>query len=97
MDNTAALSVARIVIGTTAWLAPDHRLWSSMTRSPAQSSYTMRLFGAREVALGAVTLMAGPAAKPGIVKAGIAVDAADAAASLIAMRSGAWVRRWGCS
>src|SRR3954467_14509698 len=89
MDNTSALSVARILIGAAAWLAPEHRLWSGMLRSPAQSQYTMRLFGAREAALGAMTLMAAPSAKPALLKVGIAVDSADAAAGVMAMRSGA--------
>jgi hypothetical protein len=88
-DHAASLSVARIAVGAGAWLAPQHRLWSSVIDAPPQSSYTMRLFGAREIALGAMTLLAPPAVKASVLKIGIAVDAADAAASALAARSGA--------
>ncbi len=88
-DHAAALSLARILIGTGAWVAPEHRVWSSALGSPAQSPYTMRLFAAREVALGGMTLLAPPAVKPSLLKIGIAVDGADAAAGALAARSGA--------
>lgn len=88
MDNVNALSAARIVMGAAAWLAPEHRLWSTLLHTPAQSPYTMRLFGAREVALGAMTLLADRSARPTLLKVGIAVDSADAVASVLATRSG---------
>ncbi len=87
MDNTSSLAAARIVMGAAAWLAPENRLWSA-TMGSATPSYSMRLFGAREVALGAMTLMAGPSVRPTLLKVGVAVDSADAAASLLATRSG---------
>jgi signal transduction protein with GAF and PtsI domain len=45
------------------------------------------MFAAREVALGAATLMAAPEHKPSLVAIGVAVDGADTAASAIALRS----------
>ncbi len=89
VDHAASLSLARIVIGAAAWLAPEHRLLTTALGTPAQSPYTMRLFAAREVALGGMTLMAPPSVKPSLLKIGIAVDGADAAAGVLAARSGA--------
>jgi len=94
-DNATMLSAARIVIGAGAWIAPQHRVWSGVLDAPAQSPYTMRLFGAREIALGAVTLMAPPALRPTVLKVGIAVDGADAVASALAARSGGMRARSG--
>ena len=88
-DHAASLSLARIAIGTGAWVAPEHPIWSTALGAPAQSPYTMRLFAAREVALGGMTLMAPPAVKPSLLKIGIAVDGADAVAGALAARSGA--------
>jgi hypothetical protein len=45
-----------------------------------------RLFGSRDVALGAATLLAKGTARRNLVVAGIAVDAADAAASGIGFK-----------
>lgn len=87
MDNTSSLAVARIVMGAAAWLAPENRLWSA-TMGSSTPAYSMRLFGAREVALGAMTLMAGPSVRPTLLKVGVAVDSADAVASLLATRAG---------
>ena len=44
-----------------------------------QVPYVTRLFGSREIALGAATLLARGKAQRGLVLAGILVDAADAA------------------
>lgn len=88
-DQATSLAVARIVIGTTAWVAPERSLRASMLDGASQSTFLLRLFGVRDAALGAVTLMAAPSARPALVKVGMAVDGADAAAALLALRSGA--------
>lgn len=88
-DQTTSLSVARIVIGATAFLAPERSLRASMLDPAPQSTLLVRLFGIRDAALGAVTLMAAPSARPALLKVGMAVDGADAAAALAALRSGA--------
>ncbi len=88
MDNTSALSLARVAVGAAAWLAPESRLWSATLGTAPQSPYLVRLFGAREIALGAMTLMADPTTRPTLLKVGVAVDAGDAVASVLATRSG---------
>ena len=88
-DQATSLAVARIVIGAAAWVAPERSLRASMLDDAPQSPLLLRLFGVRDAALGAVTLMAPTSARPALVKVGMAVDGADAAAALLALRSGA--------
>jgi hypothetical protein len=87
MDNATSLSLARIVVGTAAWAAPELSLKAGMLDPSApQSPYMLRLFGARDAALGLITLLAKPDHKPALLKVGLAVDAADAAAAVRAMQ-----------
>lgn len=89
MDQATSISLARIVIGAAAWVAPQPALKAGlMNAEEPQSPYLLRLFGARDVALGAITLMAPPASKPALLKVGLAVDAGDAAAALLALKAG---------
>ena len=89
MDNLTGLSLGRIALGGLAWAAPTLGLKSLTFEGKPQASYLFRLFGARDVALGVLTLMAPPSQRLALVKAGIAVDAADAGAGLLALRGGA--------
>ena len=88
-DQATSLAIARIVVGTAAWIAPERSLRASMLDNAPQAPFLLRLFGVRDAALGAITLMAAPSARPALVKLGMAVDGADAAAALLALRSGA--------
>ena len=89
MDQTTTLSLARIVVGAAAWLAPQPSLKAALLDAKApQSPYLLRLFGARDVALGTITLLAPPAGKPALLKVGLAVDSADAGAALLALKAG---------
>ena len=88
-DQATSLAIARIVVGTVSWIAPEKSLRASMLDNAPQSPFLLRLFGIRDAALGAVTLMAAPSARPALIKLGMAVDGADAAAALLALRSGA--------
>ncbi len=89
MDNATSLSLARIVVGAAAWAAPEFSLKAGMLDATApQSPYLLRLFGARDVALGAATLFAAPEHKPAMLKLGLGVDSADAAAALHALSQG---------
>ena len=93
-DQATSLALARVVIGATAWVAPGTALKGALLDSRApQGPYVLRLFAAREIALGGITLLAPPSAKPALIKAGIAVDSADAVAGALAIKSGA-VRPW---
>ncbi len=87
MDNANALSISRIVAGAAAWGLPEASLRAGMLDPAApQSPYLLRLFGARDVALGTITMMAKPEHKPALLKVGLAVDAADGAAAVLALQ-----------
>jgi hypothetical protein len=93
-DHVASLSIARVAIGATAWLAPRTALKGFLLDSSApQAPYIMRLFAAREIALGGITLLAPPALKPALTKVGMAADSADAVAGALAAKAGE-VRPW---
>jgi len=87
MDQATTISLARIAIGAAAWANPELGLKSAMLdpESP-QSPYLLRLFGARDVALGAITLFAKPEHKPALLRVGLAVDGADGAAAVLALQ-----------
>jgi hypothetical protein len=88
MDQATSLSLARIVVGAAAWVAPRTSLKLALLDADApQSPYLLRVFGARDVALGALTLVSPAAARPSLLKLGLAVDAADSAAALLALRA----------
>jgi len=88
MDHATSLSIARIVAGAAAWVAPRTSLKLVLLDAEApQSPYLLRMFGVRDVALGAVTLMAPEAVRPALLKVGLAVDSADSAAALLALRA----------
>ncbi len=87
MDNATSLSLARIAVGAAAWAAPEFGLKAALLDPTApQSPYLVRLFGARDVALGAITLLAGPEHKPALLRVGLGVDGSDLVASLLAWR-----------
>lgn len=85
MDPITGLSLGRIAIGAVSFASPAVAAKLFMLDAPGnpQLPYLSRLFGAREIALGAVTLVAGGTARRNLVVAGIAVDAADAATGVI--------------
>jgi hypothetical protein len=89
-NPASGLAVGRIVIGVGALAAPG--LAMKMFRlDPAanpQLSYMSRMFGSREIALGALTLATTGKTQRNLILAGIAVDAADAAAGHLAGREG---------
>ncbi|HET7683535.1 MAG TPA: hypothetical protein VFK34_07705 [Marmoricola sp.] len=91
MNLVSGLSLARIGIGGMALAAPEltakaFRLDATRNR---QLPYMMRMFGSRELALGALTLMAPRGARKALVVLGMGVDAADAFAGQTAAQSGA--------
>lgn len=88
MDNATSLSLARIAIGTAAWASPDLALRGAMLDATApESPYLLRLFAARDIALGALTLFAKPERKPALLRMGMVVDALDAGAAALAVRA----------
>jgi hypothetical protein len=80
----------RIGAGVGAWLAPglSTRVAFRGAQDSAAVPLLLRLFGARDIAMGAGYLSADAREQDRWLKIGIAVDAADAVAALLAGRSG---------
>lgn len=89
MNPALGLAAARMLIGGVAVASPDlgTRLFRLDPAANPQLPYMTRLFGSREIALGAATLLARGTTRRNLVLAGIAVDAADAAAAYLAGES----------
>ena len=81
-----AVAISRIVVGASTWLAPNlsGRLFGLDPERNPQASYVGRLFGARDVVLGAGALRAQRKQKEMWLKAGLACDVADTAAGMMA-------------
>ena len=90
-DTVKALAVGRVVLGTIALIFPTlaAKLFMLKVKSNPQLPYMTRLFAAREIAVGAVTLTAPESARTSMVGLGMAVDGSDAIAGFAAARSGA--------
>lgn len=89
MNPALGLAAARVIIGGVAVGAPDlgTKLFRLDPGTNPQLPYMARLFGSREIALGAATLLARGKTRRNLVLAGIGVDAADAAAAYLAGES----------
>ena len=97
MNPVNGLALGRIAIGAVSLASPAlaaklFRL--DLARNP-QLPYMSRMFGSREIALGAVTLLAKGPARRKLVALGMGVDGADAFAGYDAMRTGAVSRSGG--
>jgi hypothetical protein len=90
MNPVTGLALARIAIGSVAIASPElaGKLFRLDVMANPQLSYMSRMFGSREVALGAITLASTGAARRKLIAIGIAVDSADAFAGLESMRTG---------
>ncbi len=90
MNPVTGLSLGRIAIGAVALASPPlaGKLFRLDMAANPQLPYLSRMFGSREIALGAATLLATGTARRNLVAAGIAVDAADAVAGVLAARDG---------
>jgi len=88
MDIVTGLSLGRIAAGAPAFARPDlvSRILPFDPAQGPQTSYVTRLVGARDVVVGAVTLLARGQARRPLILAGIAIDAADVAAGYLARR-----------
>lgn len=95
MNPVTGISLGRIGIGVVAFARPDlgARLLQVDIAADRQLSYTIRLFGSREVALGLATLLSRGAAQRNLVLAGIVVDGADAATGYLGMKEGSVSQR----
>jgi hypothetical protein len=81
-----AIAISRIAVGTGAWLTPNlsGRLFGLDPEGNPQLPYVGRLFGARDVALGAGTLRSPRKARDAWLTAGLGCDVADVAAGVLA-------------
>jgi hypothetical protein len=81
-----AIAISRIAVGTGAWVTPNlsGRMFGLDPEGNPQLSYIGRLFGARDVALGAGVLRSSRKQKDAWLTAGLACDVADVAAGTIA-------------
>jgi hypothetical protein len=89
-----SLASGRIAVGLCAWLGPAvfGRALRLDRPNDGQTAFVSRLFGARDVALGVGALAARGGARRSWLLAGIACDAADAAAATLAGRTGSFSR-----
>jgi hypothetical protein len=81
-----ALAAMRIAAGLVAWLSP--RLTARLLGMPGDSGasgYAWRLFGVRDVMLGAGTIRSSGAQRRAFAIAGLACDVADGAAGAISL------------
>lgn len=81
-----AVAISRIAVGAGAWLTPNlsGRMFGLDPEGNPQLSYIGRLFGARDVVLGAGALRSSRKQKDTWVAAGMACDVADVAAGALA-------------
>ncbi|MDP7704773.1 MULTISPECIES: hypothetical protein [unclassified Mycobacterium] len=86
------MSAIRMFAGGISWAAPavSSRLFG-LGKLPEGASVGLvtRLFGVRDLVLGAALHYPEPAVHKAVLQAGLVCDAADVAASLIALRAGA--------
>ena len=91
MNPALGLATARVAIGGLVVGSPElgAKLFRLDPDANPQLAYMARLFGSREIVLGAATLLARGKTRRNLILAGIAVDAADAAAAVLAGEEGA--------
>jgi hypothetical protein len=80
------VAISRIAVGGGAWVMPNlsGRMFGLDPEGNPQLSYIGRLFGARDVALGAGALRSSRKQKDTWIAVGMACDVADTAAGAIA-------------
>src|ERR1700742_3885689 len=97
MDPITGLAFGRITIGALSFLSPrlTARLFLLDPDQNPQLSYMGRMFGSREIALGAITLASSGEARRRLVQLGVAVDGADAYTGVVTAASGAVPKKAG--
>ena len=97
MNPVTGLAIGRVAVGTVALVSPSLAAKVFLLDSRANPSlpYMTRMFGSREIALGALTLAATGEARERLVQVGVAIDAADAFTGISAAASGAVSKKAG--
>lgn len=82
------LSLGRIAVGVLSFAQPAlaARLFGLDVAGNPQGPYLARLFGSREVAIGAATLLARGKTRRNLALAGIGIDLADAATGVLGIQ-----------
>jgi len=89
----AALAIGRIAAGILAWISPQLTARAfGMEADSGQSHYAWRLFGVRDVVIGAGSLLSSGTQRRAFVTAGLACDVGDGAAGAVAMKRGDFAR-----
>ena len=90
MASYGLLIGVRTAVGAGSWVAPElsGRLFGLDAAANPQLPYVGRLFGVRDVALGAGLALSNGQSRKLWLQLGIACDAADAVAGLLAGRKG---------
>ncbi|MBF4163140.1 hypothetical protein [Nocardioides acrostichi] len=86
MNPVTGLSLGRIAVGAACIARPDlaSTYLGVATSTNPQAGFVTRLFGTREIAIGAATLLASGKGRAGLVLIGVGVDAADAWTGFVA-------------
>jgi hypothetical protein len=87
---TTLLGTLRIAIGVGAWAAPElaARAFAPGRPSTAQAPFLVRIYGVRDVVIGAGMLASEGEARRNWLAGGVVCDAADALAALLGSRAG---------
>jgi hypothetical protein len=97
MDPITGLAFGRIAVGAVSLVSPSLAAKLFLLNPGANPSlpYVTRMFGSREIALGALTLTATGAARKRLIQVGIAIDGADAFTGVAGAASGAVSKKAG--
>ena len=97
MNPVTGLSLGRIAVGAVSFARPDvaAKLFGLDIVNNPPGPYLARLFGSREIALGALTLASSGAARVRLVQIGVAIDAGDAFTGIAAASTGATSKKAG--
>jgi hypothetical protein len=97
MEPITGLAYGRIVIGALSLLSPSltARLFLLDPKANPQLAYMGRMFGSRELALGALTLASSGEARRRLVQLGVAVDGADAYTGIASAATGSVPKKTG--
>jgi Domain of unknown function (DUF4267) len=88
VNPVTGLSLGRIAVGAISFARPGlaATMFGLDVESNPQGPYLARLFGSREIAIGAATLLARGKTRRNLVLAGIGVDLADAATGVMGIQ-----------
>ena len=97
MDSITGLAYGRVVVGAMSLLSPSltARIFLLDPKANPQLAYMGRMFGSREIALGAITLASSGEARRKLTQLGVAVDGADAFTGIVSAASGSVPKKTG--